>query len=375
MTKLKPDSGSEYDRNQILACKESIRSVIELRSKGLPWAANMKMHLEGTPTGYELTLQFKTPFFMFLSAESFLKAINHIAADSVQQLEKVILKTSPLEFGDFIYNPEIIWKVNANDRRKKNLHREVLPDFYRFLWSKLYYYGVEGNPTARKQELLNWVFENEEPQLQAIYRLICHFVKQGYMDGSKPIYLGDLLLKDNHDLVRGRNSGHLTRLSALNVAHMIGMIDLFSKQQVRIWPPQESARHTEVLKMIELLLGFEAGSLVSESRKAEIVYGRHLAIHILDTVTSNSLETLAGHVGRKDHTTALNAIKRIDDYSVEWDFHGVMVDMLCELMDTTGIYREECRRLNADRGYRVSETSEGLFLGIHDEEVENSDDE
>lgn len=61
--------------------------------------------------------------------------------------------------------------------------------------------------------------------------------------------------------------------------------------------------------------------LLSEkrSRKNGVVPARHMSAYIMRTVLCMSQNKIAKHVNRKDHTTIINAVKRISGYIEKHD--------------------------------------------------------
>lgn len=83
-------------------------------------------------------------------------------------------------------------------------------------------------------------------------------------------------------------------------------IDLTSKQALK---PADS---TIVLRIVVDHFGITKRDLISERRTAEIVKPRMIACWLMRNFTTMSLPTIGKKLGRRDHTTVLNAIRKID---------------------------------------------------------------
>lgn len=83
-------------------------------------------------------------------------------------------------------------------------------------------------------------------------------------------------------------------------------IDLTSKEALK---PADS---TIVLRLVVDRFGISKRDIVSERRTAEVVRPRMIACWLMRNFTTMSLPTIGKKLGRRDHTTVLNAIRKID---------------------------------------------------------------
>jgi hypothetical protein len=83
-------------------------------------------------------------------------------------------------------------------------------------------------------------------------------------------------------------------------------IDLTSKQALK---PADS---TIVLRIVVEHFGITKRDLISERRTAEIVKPRMIACWLMRNFTTMSLPTIGKKLGRRDHTTVLNAVRKIN---------------------------------------------------------------
>lgn len=76
--------------------------------------------------------------------------------------------------------------------------------------------------------------------------------------------------------------------------------------------PSDLAQASQVLARTAEWSGFDAGDLVGPSRKAPLVWHRHLAIAAIRRSTELSLTQIGAIFGGRDHTTIIHALRRID---------------------------------------------------------------
>lgn len=83
-------------------------------------------------------------------------------------------------------------------------------------------------------------------------------------------------------------------------------IDLTSKEALK---PADS---TIVLRLVVERFGISKRDIISERRTAEVVKPRMIACWLMRNFTTMSLPTIGKKLGRRDHTTVLNAVRKID---------------------------------------------------------------
>lgn len=83
-------------------------------------------------------------------------------------------------------------------------------------------------------------------------------------------------------------------------------IDLTSKEALK---PSDS---TIVLRLVVDRFGISKRDIVSERRTAEVVRPRMIACWLMRNFTTMSLPTIGKKLGRRDHTTVLNAVRKIN---------------------------------------------------------------
>ena len=68
----------------------------------------------------------------------------------------------------------------------------------------------------------------------------------------------------------------------------------------------------EIDAAITAFYGLEPGDLSSDSRSVHIAHPRQLGMWIARALTGFSYPTIASKFGRRDHTTAVHAVRKID---------------------------------------------------------------
>lgn len=100
-------------------------------------------------------------------------------------------------------------------------------------------------------------------------------------------------------------------------------VDLASKEAFR---PSDS---TIVLRLVVNRFGISKRDILSERRTAEVVRPRMVACWLMRRATTMSLPSIGRKVGRRDHTTVLNAFRKIEALRQrDADFRGVTDDLL-----------------------------------------------
>ncbi len=88
-----------------------------------------------------------------------------------------------------------------------------------------------------------------------------------------------------------------------------------------IYPGLPGARNRQIvvpLVLSEVKRVFGDYDLTAPSRKRELVWARHTAAYLIKNKTDLSLSDIAELLGRKNHATILNSIKRVSEY-LEYD--------------------------------------------------------
>lgn len=75
-----------------------------------------------------------------------------------------------------------------------------------------------------------------------------------------------------------------------------------------VWVPEG----TKVLQSVSRITGIPVADLRSPSRQQEIVRARQIACWVMHHATDYSYPMIARTVGKKDHSTAIHAVKVID---------------------------------------------------------------
>lgn len=71
-----------------------------------------------------------------------------------------------------------------------------------------------------------------------------------------------------------------------------------------------------IVRIIQVIVGshygFKRSEIISEERTKNMTFARHVAVYLTKEMTKMSLPQIGMKFGRRDHTTILHAIKRID---------------------------------------------------------------
>jgi hypothetical protein len=86
------------------------------------------------------------------------------------------------------------------------------------------------------------------------------------------------------------------------------LLDILKRQPSPFAQRQTIAR---VRKEVSLRYGITEEELCSAQRNAKIVLARHIAMYVAKKITGKSLPEIGRLFGGKDHTTILNAVRRI----------------------------------------------------------------
>lgn len=344
-----------------------VTEELKNRSRDMPWARDMKIELVDMGKYHELVIVFPSALFVCMSAGTFLRNINAIAARSAPTIRRVIACTGSARHHKRNSARRISWKVNHADHRKKNLNRWHYSRFHRYLVTEVFEKGVLANPSDRQKEVLNDVFNGFEAQRNAIYRMICHQLENGYIGNGRSVRLDDLFSLSNLEKAAKGYAGQITRYLALDILKNLQMVEEPRRQQAPLRPPFEVASHTIVIRFLEVLLADETGWLCSGARDCRSSYARHLAAYIFHRTTNKSQEDIAEYLGRSDHTTALNSIRRIEKYCQEHEHHRGLVNVLCDVVDSIGIYQVSMGNWFGMKRYEIVKTPEGLELHLIDE--------
>jgi hypothetical protein len=70
---------------------------------------------------------------------------------------------------------------------------------------------------------------------------------------------------------------------------------------------------TDVQRTVGWYFGFKHEDIIGDSRKAYIVFPRHIAVYLSKILTTLSFPQISRRFGGRDHTTALHAARRIAD--------------------------------------------------------------
>ena len=76
--------------------------------------------------------------------------------------------------------------------------------------------------------------------------------------------------------------------------------------------PPASVSIDTIKRLTAAAWGVSLIDLVSQRRDGPTVRARHVAIYLARQMTPFSLPQIAFHFGKRDHTTIMNAIRRID---------------------------------------------------------------
>ncbi len=354
-----------------------IRKALEREGRGMPWLGKMALRIEEWAGGQRLIVHQKTALGMLLTAKTLMRWINRIIARSAPSINQVVMTAEPVQLGRKrngtmkTYRPVIKWRVNATDRRVKRVPAHVTRDFLEHAWSDQYARGVLGETSDEQKQLLKDVFDAGAMQERAIGRMICHLArtdlvvcKNGVLD------LGCLDEAESREGIRNQYPGFLTRYQVLEIMKELGLLKLpTDRQRHAYWPRMESLPSMpgdQALVLLCSLTGHDIETMKGPSRTAEIAYYRHLIMSILYRTSNKTLLQVAEALGRTDHTTARNAILRINAYSRRWPGHAEVVDHLCDLIDSLGVFMVKCRQLNVDEGFTINRTADGrVFMIIH----------
>jgi len=344
-----------------------IRKRLWQEGQDMPWARTMTVRLEHGAGDQRLILHLKTPLAMLLTAGTVMKRINRIVARSVPTIKRVMMKTEPVKHGRKIYRPVIKWQVNPADRRAKRMRKSISDGLLSHVWSDQFALGVLGKPDLEQLQLMQKAFADGGMQEQAIYRMVCHLAKNGLISSKNGVFdLGWLHDAGRQEQARNSYIGFMTRRQALTIMDELGLLKLpTGRQRHAYWPRMESLASLpgdQALALLSRVVGQDMETLKGPSRKAEVAYCRHLIMYVLYMTSNRTLMQTAEVLGRTDHTTTRNAIRKIREYSQRWEGHADLINLLCDIVDNLGVYMVKHRKLNVDENFTITRTAGGAIL-------------
>jgi hypothetical protein len=104
-------------------------------------------------------------------------------------------------------------------------------------------------------------------------------------------------------------------------------VDLTSKGALK---PADS---TIVLRIVVEQLGISKRDIISERRTAEVMRPRMIACWLMRKATTMSLPMIGRKIGRRDHTTVLNACRKIDRLREREEGLRALTDQLLTMVE------------------------------------------
>jgi hypothetical protein len=91
-----------------------------------------------------------------------------------------------------------------------------------------------------------------------------------------------------------------------------------------------------IIGVVSAHFGVDPNEMVSRARNARVAYARQIALYMAREITGNSMGAIALHFSRRDHTTIMYAIRKIELLCQE-DFElRTTIDRLTQLVGSKG---------------------------------------
>ncbi len=72
----------------------------------------------------------------------------------------------------------------------------------------------------------------------------------------------------------------------------------------------------------------EFDKLQSKSRLGDVVNARQIAMYLTKKFTKNSLKSIGSYYGKRDHTTVIHSIQKVDDFlNTDEDYKATFLEI------------------------------------------------
>ena len=78
--------------------------------------------------------------------------------------------------------------------------------------------------------------------------------------------------------------------------------------------PEKELSIGDIQKMVCTFFNIEYEKLQSKTRTADVVNARQIAMYLAKKFTKCSLKTIGDHFGKRDHTTVIHSVQKVEDY-------------------------------------------------------------
>ncbi len=111
--------------------------------------------------------------------------------------------------------------------------------------------------------------------------------------------------------------GAMVRLMAVSMLQTEEVDLEMAKRELKPFFITQPTRLTveAIQETVSDFLGIKQDLLNGRSRKREIVEARHIAMYLCRKFTGHSLKEIGRRFGKRDHTTVINAIKKVEDHA------------------------------------------------------------
>jgi chromosomal replication initiator protein len=106
-------------------------------------------------------------------------------------------------------------------------------------------------------------------------------------------------------------------------------------------PPPEHPEPHQVQEAVAARLGMSVDDILSPTRSAPIARARQLAMYLTRELTDLSLPAIAEAFNRRDHTTVMHAIRKVESGALEdASLSRAVEELTSELQSGTGMDRD-----------------------------------
>jgi hypothetical protein len=152
----------------------------------------------------------------------------------------------------------------------------------------------------------------------------------------KKLFLNDARVPDILDQLMGDAAEIPNRHHLLRALRQRGQIA--SDRPDRDFKPAGTVPCARTLgQVVEVEYGRPMTEIASPSRRREIAEARFHAIWLMRHICGYSLNVIGGHFGGRDHTTILNAVKKIEDERTTQPALADRLERLCEEIDDLSV--------------------------------------
>ena len=310
---------------------------------GLPIKNSIKMAIKIIEGKKILWVEIKSSIYTFLAAEATFTKINSYASKAGADIDKIVV--TPADVSDDKSKKPVCfsWIVNNNDRRNKTIHSRHYADFCHYLWWDFYIPNFLKNLSDNKKDVLHRVFYDQVLQDKYIMISLTNLFQEGYFvdnsDTAESVYtkITDEWQKRNKRKALGKTI--LFRFKAIEIGSELGLFKTGEKRNQRIFSGGVTNPVESYVEIMELLEHMVKGSIISISRKKEIVMIRHILMYIIRKTTPDSLQKIGLDLGNRDHTTIIHAIRKIEEKMKTSPVLENVIEQLCILFDNIRIYK------------------------------------